>query len=44
MDKKLRTILEEFSVKLQNYEEGGGDLPQDVDDVWATVTDILMEE
>jgi hypothetical protein len=44
MDKKLRTILEEFSVKLQKYEENGGDLPQDVDDVWATITDILMEE
>jgi len=44
MDKKLRQILEDFSTKLQHYEENGGNLPQDVDDVWAALTDILMEE
>jgi hypothetical protein len=44
MDKKLRMILEEFSSKLHEYEEAGGDLPDEVDDIWAEITDVLMKE
>ena len=44
MNKKLRKILEDFSEKLHDYEMNGGNLPQEVDDIWANITDVLMAE
>jgi hypothetical protein len=44
LDKELQQILEDFSTKLQNYEEKGKDLPDDVDKAWLLITDVLMDE
>lgn len=44
MDKKLQQILEDFSMKLHGYEEEGNDLPEEVEELWSDVTDVLMME
>ena len=44
MDLKLRKILEDFSYELHNYEVYGGEFSQEVDNIWARLTDFLMEE
>jgi hypothetical protein len=44
MDEKLRTILDDFSMKLRSYEESGGNLPEEVDEIWSEITNLLMNE
>jgi hypothetical protein len=44
MDEKLRQILDDFTMALHGYEEEGGELPDDVEDLWADLTNLLMKE
>ena len=44
MDPKLKKILEDFSVAIQEYEAEGNMIPDEVDDIWLLVTYQLQEE
>jgi len=41
-EKKLRGILEIFSMSLHKHEAEGGEIPTEVDAIWLDVTDYLL--
>jgi hypothetical protein len=44
MDKKLLQILMDFSMSLHSFEENGGDLPEEIDDIWMQVTSVIEND